>query len=265
MAIDIYSKQRELQQKLQEQQERAQKNQESLNQRIAAFQQRGGPGYEYLDKAKSWDPVQTTDNEDFLSHVNKGVDIGAYRAEKAAARDEITKYKKLLEEEDQRVGMIKPLADLQGQQELRAKEFRTAFPSILDSKLGRARTQARRDIAEGVSNTRASHNQRGLLFSGMRAGAEAGIEGEAESRLADEALATQQELEEQANQLDQDVIDTGFQIGNISKDLASTNEEYRKSVIDMLLNKDQARQQAIGGLLGTGAQIAGYGLGAAIK
>lgn len=253
MAIDIYSKQRELQKQLEDQQKR-----------LANASKMRNVDY---DRERDRLGAQSKATKEYVDAYNKAEEAarGAGSAETHAANVEIDKYKKLLDEENQRIGAIKPFADLQEKQELRAKEFRTAFPSILDSKLGQARTAARREIAEGVGNVRAGYNQRGLLFSGMRAGAEADVGREAENRLAEQGVETQQELMDQANQLDQDAIETGLQIGNISKDLAGTSEEYRKSIIDMLMNKDQQRQQALGGLLGTGAQLAGYGLGAAIK
>ena len=257
MAIDIYSKQRELQKQLEDQQQRL----------TNAGSMRNSEYDDYVQKFKSGD-ANVQKQFGSLSNVQQKADEaakGAQSAETHAANVEIDKYKKQLAEEDQRVNTVKPFAELQEKQEMRAKEFRTAFPSILDSKLGQARTAARREIADGVNTARAGYNQRGLLYSGMRAGAEADVGADAENKLAEQGVQTQQELMNQANELDQDAIDTGMQIGNISKDMAGTSEEYRKSIIDMLLNKDQQRQQALGGLLGTGAQLAGYGLGAAIK
>lgn len=175
------------------------------------------------------------------------------------------KYQKMLDEENQRVSALEPFAKLQQEQLGRAQQFRQAFPSILDSRLGTARTQMRRDIAEGVGNVRAGMNQRGLLFSNMRAGQEADVGQDAEMRLADTAVKTNQELMDAQNDLDQQAIATGVTMGNISKDLASTNAEYRKALIDQLLEQDKQKQAAIGGLIGTGAQLAGMSLGAAIK
>lgn len=254
MALDIYSKQKELQQKIQEQQ-----------QRLANV---GTKRNAYYDQQRDYRAANQGKNSQEYALANAEAESaaqGAQSAEKHAADVEIDKYQKQLDQENQRISVLKPFADLQGQQEMRAKQFRTAFPSILDSKLGTARTDMRRQIAEGVGNARAGYNSRGLLFSGLRAGAEGDVAADAENKLADTTVKTNQELNDQANQLDQDAIETGLAMGNVSKDLASTNEEYRKSLIDSLLQKDQARQQAIGGLLGTGAQIAGYGLGAATK
>lgn len=254
MAIDIYQKRNELQNQFDEQKKRFDTAGETYQSDLQASKAKGQPG-------PMFSPVQVAAND--LTGEKKAK--GKYDAESHAANVEMDKYRKLMQDEDQRINAVKPFAELQEKQEMRAKEFRTAFPSILDSKLGSARTDMRRQIADGVNNTRAGYNQRGLLFSGMRAGAESDVGHEAENKLADTAVQTQQELMDQANGLDQDAVETGMTMGNISKDLASTNEDYRKSVIDMLLQKDQAKQSAIGGLLGTGAQIAGYGLGAAIK
>jgi hypothetical protein len=254
MAYDLYAKKRDLEAQLAE----AKKGVDS------AYQDR---------KASTFlNPNYRTDDADLNARAQAlkkqyafGVPTGELQKRHQAAQAKYDELQRRVQDEDNRANTLKPFAELQEKQEMRAKEFRTAFPSILDSKLGHARTDMRRQIAEGVGNARAGYNQRGLLFSGMRAGAEADVGREAENKLADTAVQTQGELMDQASQLDQDAVDTGFTMGNISKDLAGTNEEYRKSVIDMLLKKDQDRQQAIGGLLGTGAQIAGYGLGAAAQ
>lgn len=190
---------------------------------------------------------------------------GAYDAEKHAADVEISNLKPQLDEEESRIKAVSPFAELQQKQEMRAKEFRQAFPSILDSKLGAARTESRRKIAEGVGNTRASYNQRGLLYSGLRSGAEADVSQDAENDLADTAVKETDALNTQANELDQDAVNTGLTMADVSRNLAGTNSEYRQSLIDSLLNQDKQRQAAIGGLLGTGAQLTGLGLGAAIK
>lgn len=202
-----------------------------------------------------------------LGKFGSGQNKGKYWAEEQYNNllPQLDALKQKTADEDQRIKTLQPFDQLQQKQQMRADQFRQAFPSILDSKLSTARTDTRRQIAEGLNTTRANYNQRGLLYSGLRAGAEGDVAADAEKNYANLAVKTNQELNDTANQLDQDAIETGLTMGNISKDLASTNADYRKALIDSLLEKDNQRQQMIGGLLGTGAQIAGYGLGAAIK
>jgi hypothetical protein len=257
MAYDIYQKRNELNKQLEAQRSTQSDAQKKYDDYMAAIDSKDAGRIrqhygEFLPEQHSRADLQNKAKQQFQS--SKGYSDSVM----GGLKEQVAK-------EEERIGKIKPFAELQGQQEMRAKEFRTAFPSILDSKLGTARTDMRRQIAEGVGNVRAGYNQRGLLFSGMRSGAEADVGNEAENKLADTAVQTNQELMDQGNQLDQDAVETGFTMANISKDLANTDDQYRQSVIDMLLQKDQQRQQALGGLLGTGAQLAGFGLGAAIK
>ncbi len=257
MPID-YSKRDSLQSSLQTQQKRIQDAQSKYDQATQTYKSGAN-----RNNTVGYGPNLGTAPNQSQDDYNKAK--GAYDAEKHSADVEIAALNPQIEEENKRIQTVQPFADLQQKQEMRAQQFRQAFPSILDSKLGAARTESRRKIAEGVNATRAGYNQRGLLYSGLRSGAEADVSANAENELADTAVKTNQELMDQGNELDQDVADTGLTMANISQNLAGNTNEYRQAIIDSLLNKDAQRQQAIGGLLGTGAQIAGLGLGAATR
>lgn len=151
----------------------------------------------------------------------------------------------------------KPFEDLYQQQDARAKQFRMQFPSILDNQLSGERVNMRRGIASGISDTRKGYNSRGLLYSGLRGGAEANVGSDAASQYAATVADKTKTLNDQANSLDSDVTETGKVLGDIGNEVSGNSNSSRQALLDSLMQQSQNKDEAIGGLLGGAGKLGG--------
>ncbi len=151
----------------------------------------------------------------------------------------------------------KPFEDLYGQQSERAQKFRMQFPSILNNQLAGERVNMRRNIASGVGDARKGYNSRGLLYGGLRTGAEAGVGADAGAKYAATVADKTKALNDQANSLDQDVTETGKVLGDIGNEVSGNTNASRQALLDSLMQQSQAKDEAIGGLLGGVGKLGG--------
>jgi len=199
------------------------------------------------------------DLNDAYTTLNKGA-----RDEAAGYRSQLDAINSQLSQEQNKTDVLEPFADIQSQQIKRAGDFKTAFPSILDNSMSMARHGLRQQIAEGTNKVRAGANQRGLLYSGLRAGAESDLASQASDQLNKQKVDINTKLTDEGNALDQDAINTGLLMGQLSQNLGNVNNTYRQSLIDQLMGQQSQRDQSLMSLLGAGGQLAGTIAGSAL-
>lgn len=172
--------------------------------------------------------------------------------------DQVKQDRQAYEVQDQFSSLI-------GQQKNQADQFRTAFPSIVDNQMAPERVQARRAIAQGTSANKTNYNQRGLLYSGLRAGGEADVTGNVSDQLNAAKSNINQNLTAQQQTLDQAPIDTALAQSSLQGQQANVNNDYTNSVIDALMNKQNQNTSAVNSLIGAGGQLAGTAVGGLIN
>lgn len=137
------------------------------------------------------------------------------------------KYKDLSELQNS-VGAEPPKIDdrykaLQTKQIGQAKDFRTSIPKRASSLMTSKLDAAKDELAQRISGIREGYNSRGLLYSGMRAGEEAGARGDYAANVAQQRAELNQGLLDTANQMEDRAIDTGFGMAGMGSDLGAQN------------------------------------------
>lgn len=143
------------------------------------------------------------------------------------------------------------LAQMRDQQLQQAKSFRTELPTYKDSQFNAAADASRRALAGEVAGVRRSANSRGLLYSGLRQGAEAAASGNAAAALAKRRVAINQESNDRADALDNQALQSGLAIQGLEQNRLDT-------AYDRALGRQKAKAAAqssfasgAGGLLGS--------------
>lgn len=166
-------------------------------------------------------------------------------------------YDEQIKQEKQQYGVKKQFTNLGKQAQENSAQYRMAFPSLLDAGMGQMRTQARRAISSGTNANTANYNKRGLLFSGLRAGADADVVGDVSNQLNEGRAALNEQLLAKQNELDQAPIDIAAAQNAFEGNIANTNNAFTQQVLDALMQKQNANTQAIGSLIGAGGELAG--------
>lgn len=181
---------------------------------------------------------------------NQGTQAGQFsqaaqkweQEKKTAAQDAQDKAKLAPPAEDPRYQQL-----LQQQQGL-ARDFRNNIPQLADSFMGQVAEVAKKQLATQMENTRQSYNSRGLLYSTARLGAEASNrEGEA-SDLATKRASINSNLNDEADTLDKQALDTGFNLASMGQTAASQNTTQQSAYLDQALKNQQQQAASLGGL-----------------
>lgn len=166
-----------------------------------------------------------------------------------------------LDRQVEQASTVKKFDDFAGKARERSAQFRMAFPSIIENRMGMARSQAREQTEGAQGNVRRNFNNRGLLFSGLRQGAEADVAQDIDAGLATTRAKTQEEVNNAANALDQAAIDAGRTTAEVDMGFNQMNNEYRQSLLDAMMQRSQQQDALLTSLLGTGATAAGKAAG----
>lgn len=223
---------------------------------ISGLQQEKDTILKNLQKLKPGDPYYNS-NKIYLT--NQTADLDKQIKEKKKA------YDKQAQEEKQQYQTRKQFTALGNQAKQNADRYRMMFPSIIDAGMATARNDARRAQAAGTANVRAGYNNRGLLYSGLRAGSEADVGADVSNQLnAIRAQANQAALDKQ-NELDQAPLDIASAKNQYETNIANTDNAYTRTILDALMQKQNAQTQSIADLIGAGSQLAGTIGGGLIK
>lgn len=155
--------------------------------------------------------------------------------------------------------------NLANQQQSAADQFRTNFPSIVDNQMSPERVAARQAIAQGVNQNKTNYNQRGLLYSGLRQGANADVTSNVNNQLNTAESGINQNLANEQQTLDQAPINTELAQSQLSGQQANQNNDYTNSILDALMNQSQSNNAAVSSLIGAGGQLAGKAAGGLIN
>lgn len=117
---------------------------------------------------------------------------------------------------------------------------------------------ARRDLASKIKDTRGNFNSRGLLNSGMRAGAELGQKSQAASDMATKRRDINSSLLDKYtnnyDQMTQNVLNTGYTYAGLTPNLGGSVLDYQRGQLNNNINSNNNNAnlaQGIGNLAGS--------------
>lgn len=143
----------------------------------------------------------------------------------------------------------------------RASDFRKNLPSLAERQYGMAREQGLRGLADQIQGVRSGANRRGLLYSGLRQGAEGAARAGAAGELAQARAGINQNLENQAQQFEQQAVGAG--LGDLGYKTDQATSAYQQALKNRQLKQAEIRGQGeqIGNIISGGTAIASKALG----
>lgn len=124
-------------------------------------------------------------------------------------------------------------------------EFEQQAPQIKQTLYEGAQQESRRGLADELAQTRQGASRRGLLYSGLRAGAEQGARASAGAGLASARSAINSSIQGQIDQMRKGSIQGGLQ--QYSNAMSAATEDY-KNAMNRYKNKNAMMAQIGGGL-----------------
>lgn len=150
-------------------------------------------------------------------------------------------------------GMDPRLAAIRDKQIKEAQDFRTNLDSEKNATFRNVESASRDQLSGDISQINKNYNKRGLLYSGMREGAEAGAQANRAAGLAEAKTGINRSLEEQANEMEKQALMGGMDYWQGAKAI-------QDSAFNEAMQKMASRRAALGGL----GSIAGSLIGAKI-
>lgn len=126
-------------------------------------------------------------------------------------------------------------------QEQQAKDFEAAAPGLKENAFQGVAGQERRRLAGEMSGIRSGANSRGLLFSGMRQGQEAGAQGTSEVNLAGARQGINNTVNDQIQKYKEAPINTGLHQADVQNNISN-------QAMSMAISNMQANNSAMSGL-----------------
>lgn len=166
-----------------------------------------------------------------------------------------------MKSEANKTNAISPLNDLAKQQQDQADQFSMNFPSIIDQQMIPVENQARQSIAQNIAGNNRNYNSRGLLYSGMAAGANANAAAGLPQTLASTRANANTNAQNELNTLYQNAANTGLRASTLGQNYANTDNSLINSLIDVGMGQQAQAANAIGNLVGVGGQAAGTAIG----
>lgn len=123
----------------------------------------------------------------------------------------------------------------------RAGDFRKNLPSLAERQFGLAREQGLRGLADQIQGVRAGANRRGLLYSGLRQGAEGAARAGAAGELAQARAGINQNLENQAQQFEQQAVGAG--LGDLGYKTDQATTAYKQALQNRQLKQQKIRAE----------------------
>lgn len=137
------------------------------------------------------------------------------------------------------------IKDLQAQQVQQAQDFQNNLGGYQGSLNDQAENTTRNSMAQKMADVRSASNSRGLLYSGLRQGQEAGVGAESASKLANQRAAINERTQNVSNQMNQNAIQSGLQMQQAQQAMADQNYEMANKQAEQ---KQKAAQGLIGGI-----------------
>jgi len=136
-------------------------------------------------------------------------------------------------------------------------KFRKEAPTIQEKGIGAIGDEERRSAKAGIQDIRKGASSRGLLYSGLRQGAEAGRIGESQSRIAGRAADLSDQIEQQKDNLDNQAVQAG--LSKQAAELGMASEDYASN-----LEKAKQRTSGIKKIAGMIGNVGGSAMGSAM-
>lgn len=142
--------------------------------------------------------------------------------------------------------------NLNTQQQQQATDFRNNLPQMEEDLGSSYERQARRGLAQNIQGINANASRRGLLYSGLRQGAEAGAQARTAGDVAQKRYQINQGLEQNAQGLESGAASNIF--SSYKNDIQNADDSY-----NLALQQMQSRNNLLTGLFGgIGAAAGGY-------
>lgn len=149
-------------------------------------------------------------------------------------------------------GQSGALTTTRGDQLKKAQQFREGIPVLANERMGVEAQGARRELAGNLAGIKQSANSRGLLYSGLREGAEADTRGGYAAALAQRRSQLNQEMDDQATDMEQTALAGAYD-----------DQAAGQRGLDDKFNARQERNAARDRLIGSIAAGVGKAAGAA--
>ncbi len=147
-------------------------------------------------------------------------------------------------------GMDPRLAAIRDKQIKEATDFRQNLDSEKDATYRGVESASRDQLSGDLSQIGKNYNKRGLLYSGMREGAESGAMANRAAGLAEARSGINRSLEEQADQMEKQALTGGMDYWQGAKSI-------QDSAFNEAMGKMASRRAVLGGLGSAGGAIGG--------
>lgn len=137
------------------------------------------------------------------------------------------------------------LTDIKNEQIKNAQQFRSNLPTLKNNMSEGLRVNQNQNMSGQLGQAKESQNRRGLLYGGMAQGQNAGIRSNAASNLAGAISQSNNALENAANTLDAQAIDTAHGI-----------QQNQQAIQDNIYAQAQARLNGQNSMIGNLASTA---------
>ena len=147
------------------------------------------------------------------------------------------------------------LKEIRERQINQAKDYRANMANEKDSQAKIAQDETRRNLATRMAGINTEANHRGLLYSGLKQGAQYGAQGDAAADLASKTSKINEGVENRAQALDSQALTGAYQGAQNQGQMSDIN-------MQRALQERQARSGAISslsGAIGTGIGLATRG------
>jgi hypothetical protein len=141
-------------------------------------------------------------------------------------------------------------ANLVAQQQAQAGAYEANAQNLAGQQGVQAAENTRQGLASKMANIKSQSNRRGLLYSGIKQAGEAGAQQGAAGQLAGERTAINDKIRDQSEALQNQATQAGFAYQQAQQQAA--NQNY-----DNQVQQREARQKAVGGLLGAAGGVLG--------
>lgn len=138
-----------------------------------------------------------------------------------------------------------------------ANDYRKNLPSLQAQQADQFKKEAAQNLALGLRGAKKDFNRRGMLHSGMRLGAEAGVRQNTRADLASKIMQNNLALNDQADLLDQAAISSGYNVALANPNLGEIAGGAGNSAANQLA-QSMYQNQLWGNLAGAGANGLGY-------
>lgn len=148
------------------------------------------------------------------------------------------------------------LRDQMQKQTAYAKDLSANQPGLMERQAAIQRGSARGSLANAMAGNRQNFQSRGLLFSGLRKGGEAGLQSQGAANLAGGISESNRGVMDQVNEARQAAIGTGQRVA----DLEQQKESNRVEALMQALGKRTEAMGAAGKGLGSAAGMMAGGM-----